>query len=483
MNLKEKVIHSIKWLVIAQISSQVIRTIVTILVIRDFDAREMTYVALSSSIFGFFELFSTFGLSHALISKKEVLKEDMQNAFGMMLMVNCLLLIIVFGGAEFFSQFYNTPELANILKLTSLTFLLSAVGYVPGALLAKEMRFKLISIIQLISGLSGALTSFLCSKIGLGYWSMVWGGIAIPLVSTVLKISFSPVIHWPKLSLKEAGKNLRFGGLMVGQGIAWYAFVTMDIVIAGKFWSAEILGVYALAVQVVSMPLNRTLPLIRSVALPAYSRSMIEDRSMLESHSVKGLKLSLVLAVPMFWGAAATSAVLVPVFLGENWLSVIIPMALLSIGAPFRFLVELMAPAVLVTGNTMILFRNEVVISLCMQVFFCIVIFNSESPALLAGVWALVYPVLVLRTTHRYCRFLKIRFKVIMQAILPVAASGLVMMAIVLLVTYSLLGTLSYELLLPLAVATGVLVYGCVLFLMDRDVFSELISMARGARK
>ena len=169
MKLKEKVVQSVKWLFIAQISSQVIRTIVTILVIRDFDAREMTYVALSQTIIGFFELFSTFGLSAAIVGKKEIIKEDLQNVFGLMLLINIVLLVIVFGGAEYFSQFYNTPEIANILKVTSVGFLLVAIGYIPSALLVREMRFKLISAIQMISGLGGALTSYICAKSGMGY--------------------------------------------------------------------------------------------------------------------------------------------------------------------------------------------------------------------------------------------------------------------------------------------------------------------------
>ncbi len=483
MNLKDKVIQSIKWLFIAQLCSQIVRTVVTILVIRDFDAREMTYVALSQSIFGFFELFSTLRLGGSVIRKKDVTKEELQNVFGLVLAINAVLLIIVFGGSEFFSTFYNTPEIANILKITSLTFILVALSYVPGVLLAKDMRFKLLSVIQMTAGLGGALTAYIGAKNGLGYWSLVWGGVSISVISAALKIFFSPVILWPKLSRKETRENISFGGLLVGQSIAWYAFVTMDVVIAGKFWTAETLGIYALAVQVVSMPLNRTLPLIKQVALPAFSRSMIDDRSQLEQHTVKGLKLSLLLSVPMFWGAAATAALLVPLFLGAKWLSVILPMALLCMAAPFRFLIELLSPAVVVAGHPKALFRNEVLISICMQVFYVIVILNSENPASLAAVWTLVYPVLALYTTYRYCGFLKIRFSAIMKAIVPIVTSGLIMLGVVLLVTYSLLDTMNYGLLLLLAVATGIIVYGSALFVTDRKVLVEVMSMARRKKK
>lgn len=483
MNLKDKVVQSIKWLFVAQICSQIVRTLITLVIIRGFDAHEMTYIALSQSIIGFFELFSTLRLSATIIRKKEVVKEDLQNVFGLMLIINLILFGMVFGGAELFSRFYDTPEVATILKVSSLSLLLVAVGYIPGTLLTKDMRFRLLSCIQVISGLGGALTAYLCARSGLGYWSLVWGGLSISAIGTILKIWFSPTVPWPKLSLKEAKENLSFGGFAIGESLAWYAFVTMDVVIAGKFWPAETLGFYAMAVQVVSMPLNRTLPLIKSVALPAFARSMTDDVSQLEAHTVKGMRLSMLLSVPMFWGAAAASALLVPVFLGEKWLPVILPMAFLSMGAPFRFLIELLSPAVVVVGKQRAVFRSVVLIALVMQLFYVIIVLNSSSPALLAAVWAFVYPALALYATYRYCRSLKIRFVVLMKAMLPVMASGLIMLGAVLLVIFSLADTIGQAPLLGLAVATGVLAFTAALFVMDRSVLLELLSITRGRKK
>ena len=298
----------------------------------------------------------------------------------------------------------------------------------------------------------------------------------------MLKICFSRTVPWPKLAFKDAIKNLTFGGYVIGEGMAWYAFVTMDIVIAGKFWPAEVLGVYALAVQVVSMPLNRTLPLIKSVALPAYSRSMIQDRSLLEAHTAKGLKLSLLLSVPMFWGAAATAALIVPVFLGEKWLSAILPFAFLCMCAPFRFLIELLSPAVVVAGYPDQLFKKAVMISFVMLIFYFIVVLNSTSPALLAAVWMTVYPAIALYASQRYCSLLNISFMTIMKGIFPVITSGLLMLFVVALLTLNLLDTMSNMLLLGLTVVTGFLVYVGTLYVTDRAVLYELLSMYRGSK-
>src|SRR5688500_18835003 len=128
MKLKDTVVESIKWLFVAQIISQVVRTAVTILVMRSFDAREMALVALAGTVIGFFEMFSTLGLGAAIISKKDVTKFDLQNVFGLVLLLNVMLALLVFGGAELFAKFYDAPEVADILKISSIYFVLTAVG-------------------------------------------------------------------------------------------------------------------------------------------------------------------------------------------------------------------------------------------------------------------------------------------------------------------------------------------------------------------
>ena len=483
MTLKEKVVQSVKWLFIAQISSQLIRTLVTILVIRDFDAREMSYVALSQTITGFLEIFSTLGLNAAIISKKDISKRDLQDIFGLVLAINALIILIIIGGANYFAAFYNTPEVAEILRVTAISFIFVALGFVPNAMLIKDMRFRAVSCIQVISGLCGALVSYISAKNGLSYWSLVYGGITIPIVATIIKIILSPTIVWPRLSLSESLRHISFGTYVMAGGLTWYFFVTMDIVIAGRFWTAESLGVYALAVQIAAMSLNRTIPLLKTVALPAFSRSILHDRSQLETHAVKGLKLSMFASVPMFWGLAATSAISVPLFLGQNWLAAVLPLAFLCIGAPFRFLIELLSPAVIAVGYPKEIFKNSLLISAVMVFFYFMVVLNSTSPALLAAVWMIVYPALSIHATHRYCKLIDIKFMAIMKGIAPVLISGLVMFGVVLAVVVNLMELMNRALLLVLAIATGFTVYMGTLYVADRKTLIELRSMYGGSKK
>jgi O-antigen/teichoic acid export membrane protein len=266
-------------------------------------------------------------------------------------------------------------------------------------------------------------------------------------------------------------------------GITWYFFVTMDIVIAGRFWTAESLGVYALAVQIAAMSLNRTLPLLKTVALPAYSRSIVQDRSLLESHAVKGLKLSMMASVPMFWGLAATSALLVPIFLGQNWITAILPLAFLCMGAPFRFLLELLSPAVIAVGYPKEIFKNGLLISFVMTIFYFIVVLNSTSPALLAAVWMIVYPALSLHATYKYCQLLDIKFMAIIKGISPILLSGMVMFLVVVFTVMNLLETMNHLLLLGIAVTTGLLVYIGTLCLTDKNVLIEILSMYLASKK
>ncbi|PHR88188.1 MAG: hypothetical protein COA78_36650, partial [Blastopirellula sp.] len=166
MNLRSKVIESIRWLAIAQLISQFIRIGVSIYVIRQLESEHMAYVALSDTIISFLDMFSTLGLGAVVISRKDITEKDLSNIAGMLVLINLTLGILLVSLAGTIANFYNTPPLANIFRVMSLGFVFTAAASVPSALMTKNMRFKELSVIQVCASMVGALTSFVLVNLG-----------------------------------------------------------------------------------------------------------------------------------------------------------------------------------------------------------------------------------------------------------------------------------------------------------------------------
>jgi O-antigen/teichoic acid export membrane protein len=479
MNLRSKVIESIRWLAIAQLISQSIRIGVSIYVISQLESEHMAYVALSGTITNFLEMFSTLGLGAVVITRKEITEKDLSNIAGMLVLINLILGILLVGLSGTIADFYNTPALADILRVMSLGFLFVAVSSVPTALMTKDMRFKELSVIQLCAGILGALASFILVNLGFEYWSIVMGGLAFIVVRSLLVIIANGGIVRPRFAVRESMEFVNFGGFVMLGGIFWYIYAYVDVAIGGRFWSPQTLGFYAVAVQLTVMPLNRMMPIFKQVALPAYSRSLKEDKSQLQNYIGKSLHLSMSFCAPLFFGISSTAILLVPLLLGPNWSGASLPLALLCISAPFRVLLELMSPAMIASGQPRPLMNNTLVITIIMIMSFFVAANLSSDPAAFSLVWVLVFPLLAVFSSRSFCKTMGVDFRCVSGSIVtPIVNSALMWIGVSLFIK---LATPYFPLWLVLveAIAIGILLYCVLVYLFDRNLFAEIKSLRK----
>lgn len=484
MSVRTSIVESIRWLTIAQILSQIIRVGVSIYVIRQLQTEQMAYVALANTIGGFLEMFATLGLGVVVISRNDISEKDLSNIAGMIILINAILFMLLIGASGAVAGFFDIQELANILRVMALGFIASAFSSVPSALLTKEMRFKELSIIQLCASLIGALTSLTLVNFGFEYWSIVIGGLAFIVAKAVLIIMASGRIVVPSFAVKESANFISFGGFVMLSGMVWYIYTTIDVVIAGRFWSPEVLGIYAVAVQLTVMPLNRLMPILRQVALPAFSRALAEDRTRLEEYIGKSLQMSISVCAPFFFGISCIATPLVLLLLGPNWSGAALPLACLCIAAPFRVCLELMGPAIITTGNPGYQFRNTSVIAAVMIASFTLAVSISSEPVFLALVWMLIYPTAAIIACRSYCSVMAIQFRSVFNSIAKPLMHSSIMWLVV--TVFIRIATPHFELwfVLIAAISLGMLLYIGLVMLFDRELIAEyrlMIAARKGA--
>lgn len=482
MSIKDKVAESLKWLMIAQALSQLFRILVSIYVYRNLESQDMAYVGLASSVVNFLEIFTALGLNAAIIRKQQIDTRDLQNIFGLVVTINLLLTLVLLVGSSAFASFYDIPELMPIMNVSAAGFLISALRFTSAAMMVREMRFKDISICQLAANIGAALTAYTLVNSGYRYWGLVWGGLAYHTILTVMQMWMSRTFVWPRFAFRESMGHITFGGYVMMSSLMWYLLVTLDLVIAGKFWAPELVGIYALALNVTSMPMNRIVPLIKSVALPAFSRSLGEDPSRLQSHLSKSTKMSAFISIPLFWGIAANAVIIVPLFLSEKWLPAIVPLAFLCIAAPFRFFLELMSPVLMVKGHPEKIFQNITLTTAVMTTGYFLATYYFNTPVMLAAVWLCVYPLLVLQAIFKFSAVLQVSALNLLKGLAPIFAAGLLMLAAVGLTSYQFVDDAPLWLLLVLEVMLGAVVYLGAIFILQRDTIREVFTLIKSAR-
>lgn len=128
------------------------------------------------------------GLGGSLIKEKSISKIDCQTIATFNLLSSCLLYLLIYLGADYIESFYGIADLAIITRLISLTFIINAIGLVPKAMMAKELKFKELCNIAIAGVLIGSLFSIILAVNGWGVYSLVVYPIINSIVNTLISM-------------------------------------------------------------------------------------------------------------------------------------------------------------------------------------------------------------------------------------------------------------------------------------------------------
>ncbi|MGA7807156.1 oligosaccharide flippase family protein, partial [Bradyrhizobium sp.] len=139
-----------------------------------------------------------------------------------------------------------------------------------------------------------------------------------PAVNTV---SMWLIVPWrPGSPRRNAGigSMLRFGGTVTLNNLVVYAAYNLDKILLGRFWGADVLGLYSRAGQLINIPTSQLNMAIGGVAFSALSR-LQDDLARYKSYFLKGYSLVIAMTAPITLFMAVFADDIVRVVLGAQW--------------------------------------------------------------------------------------------------------------------------------------------------------------------
>ena len=150
---------------------------------------------------------------------------------------------------------------------------------------------------------------------------------------------------WPSFSWRGLGAHLSFGAFVTTDRGLWYFFSESDKFIGGKLLGNQLLGYYAAASQLASMPINKISGLLNSIAFPAFSHVHAHTNAeTVRSYLLKATRILGIAAFPVFFGISVTAEPVIAALLGEKWLPAAPILQLLGVVMPFRLMSNIFPP-------------------------------------------------------------------------------------------------------------------------------------------
>lgn len=317
-NLKEKTIRGGLARLCAQTADFVLRLVSLMVLARLLGPKEFGLVGMVTAFTGVLTLFRDFGLSAAAVQRPTVTDEQISTLFWINILVGILLSLLALAAAPVIAGLYHEPRLVGVTAALAVSFLFNAAGVQHGALLQRQMRFTALAVINTISlivstaiAIGGALADY-------GYWSLVAMALTLPLIST---LGFWLTAAWvPGRPHRRVGirSMMQFGGTLTFTSLVVYIASNFEKVLLGRFWGADVLGIYGRAYQLINIPTTNLNSAAGEVAFSALSR-LHHDPNRLKIYFLKGYSVVLAMTLPITAACALFADDMILVLLGPQW--------------------------------------------------------------------------------------------------------------------------------------------------------------------
>jgi O-antigen/teichoic acid export membrane protein len=344
MNLKQRIVAAVGWSTGIKVAFQLVTWAMTLMVIRILSPDDYGLMAVSQVFANFLLGFSALGLGDALVQRESTPKPIVASVFGMILLTSGALTILLALAAYPIGRWYADDRLIPLIQVSSLGFLLNGLTTLPRVFLMKSLQLRPMFIMELSSGLAGALTVIVLAYMHYGVWALQLGW----LVSNVAKLLgfallTSQFYVWPRFRLAGIGPLLNYGAYRTLEYTAWVAYSSADIFIISRWLGPTELGLYTVAMNFAGMPLNKIAPILNATAFPAFA--MVQSREAeARFYALKSLRMMSTIAVPVFFGICATAPEIVDIVFGPNWLATKPILAVLALATSFRAILLLLPP-------------------------------------------------------------------------------------------------------------------------------------------
>ncbi len=305
---------------LGQITTFVLTMGSTVILARLLTPEDYGLVGIVTAFFIFFMLFNDFGFSLSIIQKKDIHYEEVATIAWLNIILSAIFSLIMFLSSWMIADFYDDQRLVSIAQVVALVFIFGGVSSIHKAILSRQMKFKQITAVNILSTAFAITLSIYMAVNDFGYCAIVASMLSLALFKS---ISLIIILDWfprPTLSVYWLKQHFKFGKNITIFNFINYFTRNLDTLLIGKFYNPTLLGLYNKAYQLLLLPVQQLRGPIYSVGLPALA-SLRSDPIEYEKYFMKLVMILTFLSallVPWMW---LNSYEIVMIVLGEQWIT------------------------------------------------------------------------------------------------------------------------------------------------------------------
>lgn len=317
--IKKKVFSGMIWAFGEQFAAQAVSFILSVILARLLMPDEYGTITMVLVFINIANVFVTNGFGEALVQRKNATDEDFTTVFYCSLAVAVFLYSVLYITAPLIATFYDSPELALVLRVLSLKLPIASINSIQRAYVQKNMQFKKF-FFSTLGGtiLSGVLGIFMAYK-GFGVWALVAQYMSNSCVATIVMFftaRWKPKLIFCKSSAKEL---IKYAWKLTAASLINTVYNELRSLIIGKKYSSSDLAYYNKGNHIPSLAITNINSAISTVIFPAMSQCN-NDPNRLKAITRRSMKVAAFVIFPVMGGIIGVGESLIRLLLTEKWI-------------------------------------------------------------------------------------------------------------------------------------------------------------------
>lgn len=316
---QRKVISNFIWRLMERIGAQMVGLVVSIILARLLDPSVYGIVALVNVFLVVLQVFIDSGLGIALIQKKNADQLDFSSVFYFNIFMCLIIYGLLFITAPLIGDFYDNVELVPIVRVVSITVLISGVKGIQQAYVSRTMQFRKFFFATLGGTVLSALIGIVLAYKGFGVWALVSQNLANAFIDTAIlwiTVKWRPTLEFSFTRLRGL---LQYGWKILFSCLISVIYSNLRQLLIGKFYAEKVLAYYNKGHEFPNKLVPNIEAAVTSVLLPTVANQQ-DDLDNVKRITRRAASTLAFVIWPMMIGMAACGDTLISVLLTDKWL-------------------------------------------------------------------------------------------------------------------------------------------------------------------
>lgn len=319
MSETKNTVTNFMWRFAERCGAQLVTFVVSIILARILSPGDYGTVALITVFTTIMQVFVDSGLGTALIQKKNADELDFSSVFYFNFAVCIILYIIMYLAAPLIAIFYSNSSLVPMIRVISLTIVISGVKGIQQSYVSRNLLFKKFFYATLGGTIFSAFLGIILAYAGFGAWAIVAQQLSNTTIDTII---LWITVKWrPKriFSWKRLKGLLSFGWKLLASSLLDTIYNNLRNLIIGKLYSSSDLAFYNQGDKFPKVIVTNINTSIDSVLLPTMS-TVQDNRERVKHMTRRAIKTSTYVMAPLMMGLAFCADPIVKIILTDKWI-------------------------------------------------------------------------------------------------------------------------------------------------------------------